>query len=72
MTRSSDRQTIIVLRHRVQTLESTLRVVHARLDVFRVHLVAATNDIPIDTRTELIAKVAELRLLLAGSGEGQL
>jgi hypothetical protein len=70
--RSHDRETVIRLRHQLQTCESSKRLAHARLDIFRVHLVAATNDMPIDTRTELLAELAELRLLLAGTGEGQL
>jgi hypothetical protein len=67
--RSHDRDTVIRLRHRVQTLESILRVAHARIDVFRAHLVAATEAMSITTRTELLAELSELRLLLAGEGQ---
>lgn len=68
--RSHDRDTVIRLRHQLQTCESSKRLAHARIDVFRARLVAATMHMSIDARTELLAERAELRLLLAGAGEG--
>ena len=66
--RSPDRDTVIRLRHALQTCESSKRVAHARLDVFRTHLVAATEAMSITLRTELLSELADLRVLLSGNG----
>jgi hypothetical protein len=69
MARSSDRETVIRLRHQLQTCESSKRLAHARLDVFRQHLVEATTEtVSIQSMTEILGELAAIRLLLSGVG----
>jgi hypothetical protein len=70
MDSSSDRPTIVRLRHQLQTCQSAMRLAHVKIDVFRAQLMSAPEPMTMDTRTELLRQLAELRLLLAGAGEG--
>lgn len=70
MRSPNDHQTVIALRHRVQTIESTQRQAWRALDTFREHLVAAGMTISIDQITALLAELAAIRQMLSGAGEG--
>jgi hypothetical protein len=64
--RAHDRQTVIALRHRVQTLESNQRQAWRALGTFQEHLIAAGQETCILHLAELVGELAAIRLLLAG------
>jgi hypothetical protein len=67
---SHDRDTVIRLRHALQTCESTQRHTFRALDAFRAHLMAVGQQVPIQQMAELLGELATIRAQLAGTGKG--
>jgi len=67
--RSHDRDTVIRLRHQLQTCESSKRQAWCDLGTFLDHLTAAGQEAPILHLAEFVGELAAIRLLLAGAGE---
>jgi len=59
-----------LLRERLQACESRQRKAWRNLGTFLEHLIAAGQEVSIQHMAELAGEIAEIRLLLAGAGEG--
>jgi hypothetical protein len=69
--RAHDRQTVIALRHALQTCQSTQRQACRALDTFRDNLMVLGEEIYAPSMAELRRELAAIRLLLSGAGEVQ-
>jgi hypothetical protein len=68
--RAHDRQTVITLRHQLQTCQSIQRQALRMLDTFRNNLMVLGEEVNVESMAELMGELATIRAQLAGTGEG--